>query len=86
MIREPIVDAAPCSSYRPGRICADGFPLGYPASSACTGRRCGECGRFNDKLPPCQDDDIAPRWLNEDGTPRLYRPPEPHQGRGGGES
>lgn len=63
-----------CKSYRPGGPCADGFPLTYPASSACTGSTCMCCHRPNDILPPCQREDLGPIWLNEDGSPRFYRP------------
>ena len=58
----------PCQFYVPGSICKAGFPLSL--SSACTGRTCLCCGRPNDILPPCQDEDIDPRWLNDDGSPR----------------
>lgn len=59
-----------CQSYRPGQLCADGFPMGYPASSACTGNTCMCCKRPNDVLPACQNESLHPRWLNEDGSPR----------------
>lgn len=60
-----------CSAYRPGNLCAHGFPLS--ASSACTGSTCRCCGRPNDTLPPCQNEDIPAMWLNADGSPRHYR-------------
>lgn len=59
-----------CSAYRPGRLCTNGFPMGYPASSACTGRACRCCGRPNDIAPMCQNEDIPAMWLNEDGSPK----------------
>jgi hypothetical protein len=45
--------------------------MGYPASSACTGRTCCACGRPNDIVPWCLREDIDPRWLNEDGSPKF---------------
>jgi len=63
-----------CKAYRPGKLCANGWPMGYPASSACTGRVCMSCNRPNEILPACQDEDIDPRWLNDDGSPKHYRP------------
>lgn len=62
-----------CQSYIPGSICRDGFPLGYPASSACTGRTCTSCGRYSDIVPPCQNEALGSAWLNDDGSPRHYR-------------
>ena len=62
-----------CASYRRGQLCADGFPMSYPASSACTGSVCDCCQRPNDKLPACMDEDINAMWLNDDGTPK-HRP------------
>lgn len=61
-----------CTSYRPGQLCADGFPMDYPASSACTGSVCSGCKRPNDTLPACMDEDIKPMWLNDDGSPKHY--------------
>lgn len=60
-----------CQFYRPGQLCRAGFPLGYPSSSACTGRACLSCGRPNEITPPCQDEDIDPRWLDDSGKPRF---------------
>jgi len=60
----------PCQSYIPGRLCRDGFPTGYPASSACTGRTCMSCGRPNDIVPACQREDLDARWLDDAGRPR----------------
>ena len=60
-----------CSAYRPGQLCTNGFPIGYPASSACTGRCCTSCGKPNEIVPACQDENIHPRWLNEDGSPKF---------------
>lgn len=28
------------------------------------------CGRPNEVMPPCQDEDIDPRWLDDSGKPR----------------
>lgn len=66
----------PCQSWEQGKqICKDGFMIGYPPSSACTGHVCDCCGRPNDRIPPCMDEDIAPIQIKEDGSPRLYRGP-----------
>ena len=66
--------ANPCKSYVPGQLCKDGFPMNYPASSACTGRVCNSCGQpANVTVPYCQREDIAPRWLNDDGSPIFAR-------------
>ena len=65
-----------CSSYQRGKqVCDDGFPVGYPASSVCSGIGCPACGTGNNKLPPCQDEDIHPRWLKDNGLPLLYKGP-----------
>lgn len=64
------VKVVTCSAYQRGQICKNGFPVGYPASSACTGNTCLCCGRYNDIKPACQNESINLRWLNEDGTPR----------------
>jgi len=72
--------SSPCQSYRPGQLCREGFPMGYPASSACTGYTCMSCGRPNDRLPACQDEDLHPRWLKDDGSPRFA---QQRQGEGG---
>lgn len=61
---------SPCSAYNPAGICKNGFPAQYPASSACTGHVCMCCKKPNDRLPPCQNEDIASMWLNEDGSPK----------------
>lgn len=71
-------DLKPCVSYRPGSICADGFPLSR--SAACHGRTCWSCGKPNDIIPPCQDENLGAPWLNEAGAPRLFPlrlPPPP---------
>lgn len=61
----------PCQSYVPGGICRDGFP--FSSSSACNGNTCHSCGRPNDTIPPCQNEDLGQPWLNEDGSPRHVR-------------
>jgi hypothetical protein len=58
----------PCASYRQGQLCSSGFPMHYPPSSACTGFSCMCCGKPNEVVPACQDENISSRWLNEDGT------------------
>lgn len=68
----------PCSSYRPGSLCADGFPL--TGSSACSGHVCWDCGKPNDIVPACMRDDIHPRWLTDSGLPKFYRPTPNQQG------
>lgn len=61
----------PCKSYVPGGICRDGFP--FSGVTACSGRVCHACGRPDDKLPPCQNEDIGWHWLDDKGYPRLFR-------------
>lgn len=63
-----------CTSYIPGSICRSGFPMGYPASSACTGSVCGGCGKPNDKLPACQNDDLGKPWIDDSGYPVHAQP------------
>lgn len=66
-----MMDRNPCTSYVPASICNSGFPLRYPASSACTGHVCMSCGRPNDIVPSCQREDLPSMWLNEDGSPKF---------------
>jgi hypothetical protein len=61
----------PCQSYRLGElVCADGFPQ----NSACMGLRCHACGRYSDKVPMCEREDIPAQFLTEAGAPLFYRP------------
>lgn len=57
----------PCSSYRPGVVCASGFPQ----SAICSGYRCHACGSWPQKLPACQREDLGPHFIDETGWPRL---------------
>lgn len=61
-----------CKSYT-GGICKDGFPMNYPPSSACTGNSCRCCGKHNDVIPHCQNEDIRVTWINDDGSPKHYK-------------
>lgn len=57
-----------CRSYIFGNgICRDGFPV----SALCMGSKCHCCGRWTDKLPACQREDLGPHLLDETGAPRL---------------
>lgn len=60
-----------CSAYRPGKLCANGFPLTYPPSSACTGYVCRVCKEPNKIVPACQEEEIHLRWLSLDGSPKF---------------
>lgn len=56
-----------CVSYIAGEICKSGFP--FSLSSACTGSVCHCCGKHNEVLPPCQNEDLSSPWLDETGFP-----------------
>ena len=51
-----------CSSYRPGRLCRDGFPQ----NAMCRGNRCSMCGRPSQAIPPCQNEDLGLPWIDPD--------------------
>jgi hypothetical protein len=57
----------PCSSYRQGGLCADGFPQ----NTFCVGYRCHGCGRLTDAIPACMREDLGPAWIDETGLPRM---------------
>lgn len=66
--RSPIGDPA-----RAGFVCADGF-IQRPACNGNIG--CMSCGHVNEAyLPHCLNEDIPARWLNDDGSPKFYKPP-----------
>ncbi len=54
-----------CSAYIPRSLCRNGFP--YHAS--CVAPACSQCGAPRDP-PPCMNEDIHPRWLDDSGKPR----------------
>ncbi len=60
-----------CKSYRLGEmVCADGFPQ----NGACNPRPCHDCGKWGDKLPNCQRENLSAPFINPDtGAPALYR-------------
>jgi hypothetical protein len=60
-----------CKSYKAGQICRDGFPIGYPASSACTGYVCSCCKRTNEIIPALHKENLGLPWISDDGIPVL---------------
>lgn len=67
---------ATCSAYRPGQICANGFPT----NAACIGAVCWQCKRPTTQTPMCLRDEVPAHLVNEAGLPilaearRLERP------------
>lgn len=58
----------PCQASLPGpSLCANGFPQ----SAVCRGYACHACGKHSDVVPACQDEDIAPMWLMDNGIPKF---------------
>ncbi len=59
-----------CASYKKsGQVCADGFVQ----LLFCAGKTtCDECGKVG-KLPYCLRDELPKHFVNEDGSPRLYK-------------
>lgn len=61
----------PCSSYKPGFVCVDGF-VQKPICHGSAG--CWSCGTVLDAtVPNCCKDELPAHWLNDDGTPFFYR-------------
>ncbi|SPA44650.1 hypothetical protein CBM2629_A150452 [Cupriavidus taiwanensis] len=59
-----------CSAYEMGSgICRNGFPV----SAVCMGHKCHDCGRYSERAPACQDENINARWIDDAGKPRYMR-------------
>jgi hypothetical protein len=76
-----MAENVPCQSYVWGSgVCRDGFPV----SPICTGRaQCFGCGRWSDRLPACQREDLGPQWIDDRGLPiyAQHRRPAAPQGQ-----
>jgi hypothetical protein len=46
---------------------------GFPQSSICRGDVCTMCGKYSDKIPACQNEDIHSVWIDESGKPKYYK-------------
>lgn len=61
-----------CRSYQDGFTCSYGF-VQKPICRGVFG--CPHCGRPSDAdVPNCMRDELPAHYVNDDGSPRFYRP------------